>query len=345
MDFEPEFKQPSNHEFQTPSIPQPQRQYNSYQDDLYKVDSSNINSESISMNYNQQTQLKQQYQKSQSHSQLQQRKQKPSKQHNKKPPVPQPPQSVSKKPSPSIPPSHKQPQKTSTKSLTKPKEKAPIVPPKPVNKMRKISMRSQNNSLTDGSNNASTTLSSTKSFAIPEKPEKTTMFMSPIKKGKSLKLIDDNEDKDDLMVTTGEDRKVHQTNFEEAIRMATDNKINSVNSWNFALIDYFHDMNLLRENEGGSINFQKAGATLEGCMKIYSHRVDSVAVDTGKLLSGLGKKGEDEDDDSNDNNNNNINNGGIEDASENFNVDANGDHIMSNGISNSGNGNNINERH
>ncbi|GMF17360.1 unnamed protein product [[Candida] boidinii] len=124
--------------------------------------------------------------------------------------------------------------------------------------------------------------------------------------------------------------------------MATDNKINSVNSWNFALIDYFHDMNLLRENEGGSINFQKAGATLEGCMKIYSHRVDSVAVDTGKLLSGLGKKGEDEDDDSNDNNNNNINNGGIEDASENFNVDANGDHIMSNGISNSGNGNNIN---
>lgn len=67
--------------------------------------------------------------------------------------------------------------------------------------------------------------------------------------------------------------------------MATDNKINANNSWNFALIDYFHDMSLLRE--GDSVNFQKASCTLDGCVKIYTSRVDSVATETGKLLSGL----------------------------------------------------------
>ena len=51
------------------------------------------------------------------------------------------------------------------------------------------------------------------------------------------------------------------------------------------MIDYFHDMSLLRD--GDSINFQKASCTLDGCVKIYTSRVDSVASETGKLLSGL----------------------------------------------------------
>lgn len=38
---------------------------------------------------------------------------------------------------------------------------------------------------------------------------------------------------------------------------------------------------------GDSINFQKASCTLDGCVKIYSSRVDSVAEQTGKLLTGL----------------------------------------------------------
>ncbi|KAJ6259933.1 hypothetical protein Dda_5577 [Drechslerella dactyloides] len=87
-------------------------------------------------------------------------------------------------------------------------------------------------------------------------------------------------------------------NFEEWMKMATDNKINATNSWNFALIDYFHDMSLLKE--GNSINFQKASCTLDGCVKIYTSRVDSVATETGKLLSGLadnsGKKKDDRED-------------------------------------------------
>lgn len=88
-------------------------------------------------------------------------------------------------------------------------------------------------------------------------------------------------------------------NFEEWMKMATDNKINATNSWNFALIDYFHDMSLLKEGDG--VNFQKASCTLDGCVKIYTNRVDSVATETGKLLSGLAdsnskKKGQDGED-------------------------------------------------
>lgn len=95
-------------------------------------------------------------------------------------------------------------------------------------------------------------------------------------------------------------------NFEEWMKMATDNKINAANSWNFALIDYFHDMSLLKEGDG--VNFQKASCTLDGCVKIYTSRVDSVATETGKLLTDLaesrdskkkdrGEDGEEEDDD------------------------------------------------
>ncbi|KAI5303864.1 hypothetical protein KEM56_007112 [Ascosphaera pollenicola] len=92
-------------------------------------------------------------------------------------------------------------------------------------------------------------------------------------------------------------------NFEEWMKMATDNKINANNSWNFALIDYFHDMSLLKEGDG--VNFQKASCTLDGCVKIYTSRVDSVATETGKLLSGLaesnanrkGRRGENDEED------------------------------------------------
>lgn len=38
---------------------------------------------------------------------------------------------------------------------------------------------------------------------------------------------------------------------------------------------------------GDSINFQKASCTLDGCVKIYTSRVDSVATETNRLLTGL----------------------------------------------------------
>ncbi|KAG9104291.1 hypothetical protein FRC06_003799 [Ceratobasidium sp. 370] len=77
------------------------------------------------------------------------------------------------------------------------------------------------------------------------------------------------------------------SNFEEWMKMATDNKINPANSWSFALIDYFHDMSLLRNAQDGSVNFQKASYTLDGCVKVWTSRVDSCKNDTGKLLSNL----------------------------------------------------------
>lgn len=57
------------------------------------------------------------------------------------------------------------------------------------------------------------------------------------------------------------------------------------------MIDYFHDMSLLRNGDDDSINFQKASCTLDGCVKIWTSRVDSVATETGKLLSGLAEDG------------------------------------------------------
>lgn len=60
-------------------------------------------------------------------------------------------------------------------------------------------------------------------------------------------------------------------------------------------------MSLLKEGDG--INFQKASCTLDGCVKIYTNRIDSVATETGKLLSGLAdssSKRKDRDDDGGD---------------------------------------------
>ncbi|PSK37931.1 hypothetical protein C7M61_003182 [Candidozyma pseudohaemuli] len=89
-----------------------------------------------------------------------------------------------------------------------------------------------------------------------------------------------------------ENKNTIMSNFEEWIKLSTDNKITSKNSWQFALIDYFYDLNVIKD--GDNINFQRASATLDGCVKIYSSRVESVALETGKLLSGLAKKKSDE---------------------------------------------------
>ncbi|KAF7294486.1 Condensin complex subunit 2 [Mycena kentingensis (nom. inval.)] len=94
------------------------------------------------------------------------------------------------------------------------------------------------------------------------------------------------------------------SNYDEWMKMATDNKITAGNSWNFALIDYFHDMSLLRNEDGSTINFQRASCTLDGCVKIWTSRVDSVGTDTTKLLSNLANDGkDDEDEDGNESDN------------------------------------------
>jgi len=112
---------------------------------------------------------------------------------------------------------------------------------------------------------------------------------SPRSDSRDPRLGGDDDDDDDFAMggsgVTPMKRVPILANFEEWMKMATDNKINAANSWNFALIDYFHDMSLLKEGDG--VNFQRASCTLDGCVKIYTSRVDSVATETGKLLSGL----------------------------------------------------------
>lgn len=89
----------------------------------------------------------------------------------------------------------------------------------------------------------------------------------------------DDED-DELMVLSKED-------FEKTIKLATNNKITNSNTWDLKLIEYFYDMNHLKSDDGVSINFQTASATLDGCTKVISKRVDSVAVDTDALIQIL----------------------------------------------------------
>ena len=40
-------------------------------------------------------------------------------------------------------------------------------------------------------------------------------------------------------------------------------------------------------NEGDSMNFQRASCTLDGCVKVYESRIDSVSAEVENFLSGL----------------------------------------------------------
>lgn len=71
------------------------------------------------------------------------------------------------------------------------------------------------------------------------------------------------------------------------LKASAENKINQKNAWQATLIDHFVDI-----NARGGVNFQKASCTLEGCMKVYSTRVDDVSDNTMKLL-GIFNKEED----------------------------------------------------
>jgi len=56
-------------------------------------------------------------------------------------------------------------------------------------------------------------------------------------------------------------------------------------------------MSLLRNVDDNSINFQRASCTLDGCVKIWTSRVDSIGTETGKLLNNIANGGIEEDDD------------------------------------------------
>lgn len=74
------------------------------------------------------------------------------------------------------------------------------------------------------------------------------------------------------------------------LKVAAENKITTKNTWESTLIDHFSDIKQFKEIKG--INFNKASSTLEGCVKVYSTRVDDVSEEALRLLEGFNLEGE-----------------------------------------------------
>ncbi|GMG31407.1 unnamed protein product [Ambrosiozyma monospora] len=74
------------------------------------------------------------------------------------------------------------------------------------------------------------------------------------------------------------------------LKLLVENKFDSKNSWNTSVINYFCDMRVLKSGDSNRINFELATATLDGSVKVLTHRIDSVSVDTAKLMSVMDSK-------------------------------------------------------
>ncbi|KAM0955801.1 hypothetical protein ACFX2A_024647 [Malus domestica] len=80
--------------------------------------------------------------------------------------------------------------------------------------------------------------------------------------------------------------------FQNCIKLASENKINQKNTWELNLIDHLTDIINVEEEKAAETNFQKASCTLEGGVKIYSMRVDSVHSEAYKVLGGMNRVGQ-----------------------------------------------------
>lgn len=76
-----------------------------------------------------------------------------------------------------------------------------------------------------------------------------------------------------------------ESRLETWLKIAANNKINIKNTWEVPIIEHFSNIEEFRETRG--INFLKVTNTLDGCVKVYSARVDNVISDTFKLLDSL----------------------------------------------------------
>jgi len=75
----------------------------------------------------------------------------------------------------------------------------------------------------------------------------------------------------------------------EMIKESTENKINAKTTWQSTLIDEFSDVGRFTEKHTNGTNFQHASIVLDGCVKVYSTRVDSVVDEAGKLMESVGR--------------------------------------------------------
>ncbi|KAM0681731.1 hypothetical protein GINT2_000245 [Glugoides intestinalis] len=79
-----------------------------------------------------------------------------------------------------------------------------------------------------------------------------------------------------------------QDDLNSWLKASAENRINAKNAWKATLIEHFVETN--KSGQQGSVNFQRASCTLEGCMKVYSTRVDDVSENTQKLLEMFSKE-------------------------------------------------------
>ncbi|RKP01551.1 hypothetical protein CXG81DRAFT_25763 [Caulochytrium protostelioides] len=77
-----------------------------------------------------------------------------------------------------------------------------------------------------------------------------------------------------------------QKTLENLLKFITENKLNAQNSWDTDLIGTFYK-STVSDTSPANINFQRASRALEGCVKVYTSRVDSLDGETKTLLTGL----------------------------------------------------------
>ncbi|KAK9791389.1 hypothetical protein WJX73_000928 [Symbiochloris irregularis] len=80
------------------------------------------------------------------------------------------------------------------------------------------------------------------------------------------------------------------TLYSNCLKLASENKITSRNTWALPLIDHISDL-VQPSGEEAATNFQRASVTLDAGVTIYAHRVDSVHVDMFRVLGGLSRGG------------------------------------------------------
>lgn len=79
--------------------------------------------------------------------------------------------------------------------------------------------------------------------------------------------------------------------YQQCIKLATENKITSKNTWALGLIDHLHDLVQPNDQDGNTTNFQRASVTLGAGVEIYAKRVDSVHSEAYKVMGGLSRGG------------------------------------------------------
>jgi hypothetical protein len=92
----------------------------------------------------------------------------------------------------------------------------------------------------------------------------------------------------DLDANNAEDAPVQLRNmldnYSSVLKMCSENKVNTKNTWSLNLIDHIED--ILATQRG---SFQKASCTLSASVQIYEKRVDAAHEDTFRMLNNVNR--------------------------------------------------------